>query len=243
MQDVHAAGGVPAVLAELSRLPGVLHLDALTVHAPTLGESLEGVTVTNAACIRTVDDPHSARGGLCALYGSLAPEGAVVKIGAVAPGQRAFRGPARCYEGEQAATEAVLAGQVRPGDVVIVRQEGPRGGPGMREMLSLTALLKGMPLGDQVALVTDGRFSGATRGLCIGHVSPESAEGGPIGLLRDGDVVEIDCDARRLDVALTPEELAERLAASPPVPRPPRRGWLGRYERLVTNASTGAVLA
>ncbi len=242
MQDVHAAGGVPAVLAELATLPGVLHLDAPTVHAPTLGASLDGVQNCNPQCIRTADAPHSARGGLCALYGSLAPQGAVVKVGAIPVERRAFRGPARVFEGEQAALAAANAGVIQPGDVIIVRQEGPRGGPGMREMLALTSFLMGSDLGEQVALVTDGRFSGATRGLSIGHVSPEAAEGGAIGLLRDGDVIEIDCEARRLDVALSPEELAARAAESPPVARAPRRGWLGRYERLVTNASTGAVL-
>jgi dihydroxy-acid dehydratase len=233
---------VPAVLAELARVPGVLHLDARTVHAPTLGDSLADVVTTNPACIRAADAPHSARGGLCALFGSLAPQGAVVKIGAVPPDERRFRGPARVFEGEQAALAAANAGEIQSGDVIIVRHEGPRGGPGMREMLALTSFLMGSDI-DRVALVTDGRFSGATRGLCIGHVSPEAAEGGPIGLLRDGDLIEIDCEGRRLDVVLTPEELAARAALPQPAPRAPRRGWLGRYERLVTNASTGAVLA
>ena len=242
MQDVHAAGGVPAVLAELARVPGVLHLDARTVHAPTLGDSLADVVTTNPACIRSADAPHSARGGLCALYGSLAPQGAVVKIGAVPPDERRFRGPARVFEGEQEALAAANAGLIQEGDVVIVRHEGPRGGPGMREMLALTSFLMGSEL-ERVALVTDGRFSGATRGLCIGHVSPEAAEGGAIGLLRDGDVIEIDCEGRRLDVLLTAEELAARAALPQPAARAPRRGWLGRYERLVTNASTGAVLS
>ncbi|MDF1504018.1 dihydroxy-acid dehydratase [Roseisolibacter sp. H3M3-2] len=243
MQDVHQAGGVPAVLAELAKLPGVLHLDAPTVHAPTLGDSLGAVQNCNPQCIRTAETPHSARGGLCALYGSLAPQGAVVKVGAIPLERRAFRGPARVFEGEQLALAAANAGQIQPGDVIIVRQEGPRGGPGMREMLALTSFLMGSDLGEQVALVTDGRFSGATRGLSIGHVSPEAAEGGAIGLLRDGDVIEIDCEARRLDVALTDAELATRAAEATPFARTPRRGWLGRYERLVTNASTGAVLA
>jgi dihydroxy-acid dehydratase len=242
MQDVHEAGGVPAVLAELAKLPGVLHLDARTVHAPTLGDSLQGVTTANPACIRSAEAPHSARGGLCALFGSLAPQGAVVKIGAVPPDERRFRGPARVFEGEQAALAAANAGGIQSGDVVIVRQEGPRGGPGMREMLALTSFLMGSDI-DRVALVTDGRFSGATRGFCVGHVGPEAAHGGPIALLRDGDVITINAVTGELSVALSDEELAASSAEAPPAPREPRRGWLGRYERLVTNASTGAVLA
>jgi dihydroxy-acid dehydratase len=175
------------------------------------------------------------------LFGSLAPNGAIVKVGAVDDHQLRFRGPARVFESEESAADAASTGGIAPGDVVVVRQDGPRGGPGMREMLALTSLLKGMPLGGDVALITDGRFSGGTRGLCIGHVSPEAAEGGPIGLLRDGDPIAIDLVARRLDVEVPPAELERR------PPFPPRanltRGWLARYQRLVTNASRGAVLS
>jgi dihydroxy-acid dehydratase len=242
MQDVHDAGGIPAILAELATLPGVLHLDAPTVLGTTLGGQLEGVTNKNPECIRPADDPHSARGGLAVLFGSLAPLGAVIKVGAVDQHEMRFRGPARVFDGEEAAHDAALAGRIHAGDVVIVRNEGPRGGPGMREMLSLTSLLKGMPLGGSVALITDGRFSGGTRGLCIGHVSPEAAEGGPIGLLRDGDVIEIDLAARKLDVALDAETLEARAADwAPPKPRF-TRGWLARYQAMVTSAHTGAVL-
>jgi dihydroxy-acid dehydratase len=242
MQDVGDAGGIPAILAELARLPGALHLDAPTVMGTSLGGSLAGVTNRNPECIRPAASPHSARGALAVLSGSLAPSGAVVKVGAVDQHEMRFRGPARVFDGEEAATAAALAGEIRAGDVVVVRNEGPRGGPGMREMLALTGLLKGMPLGSSVALVTDGRFSGGTRGLCIGHVSPEAAEGGPIGLLRDGDVVDIDLAERRLDVLLDEETLAARaLDWAPPRPRF-TRGWLARYAALVTSAHTGAVL-
>jgi dihydroxy-acid dehydratase len=242
MQDVHAAGGVPAVLKELARKPAVLDLEARTVTGQTLGENLQGVENRNTDCIRPVDNPHSARGALAVLFGNLAPEGAVIKVGAVDAGDMTFRGPARVFEGEEAATADVMAGRVAAGDVVVVRQEGPRGGPGMREMLALTSLLKGMPLGSSVALLTDGRFSGGTRGLCIGHISPEAAEGGPIGLLENGDIVVIDLHRRRLEVEITAEELDRRRAAwRPPAPRHDQ-GWLGRYTRLVSNARSGAVL-
>jgi dihydroxy-acid dehydratase len=243
MQDVHAAGGVPAILKTLADKPGALDLEARTVMRCTLGETLRGVENRNPECIRPLTSAHTERGALRSLFGSLAPEGAVVKTGAVEQHEMSFRGPARVFEDEEAALTAVHTGRISAGDVVVVRNEGPKGGPGMREMLSLTSLLKGMPLGANVALVTDGRFSGATRGLCIGHVSPESAEGGPIGLLRDGDLVKIDLAAGRLDVDVPNELLDERrrtlMARQPKI----TTGWLGRYARLVTNASQGAVLA
>jgi dihydroxy-acid dehydratase len=243
MQDVHAAGGIPAILGELATQPGVLHLDARTVTGETLGEMLDGVRTCNPECIRPATDPHAARGALAVLFGTLAPEGAVVKVGAVSQHEMTFRGPARVFDGEEAATAAVRDGKIQRGDAIVVRREGPRGGPGMREMLALTSLLKGMPIGEHVALITDGRFSGGTRGLCIGHVSPESAEGGPIGLLRDGDTIHIDLGARVLDVDVPADELARRRGAFTPPPRRYERGWLSRYERLVTNASMGAVLS
>jgi dihydroxy-acid dehydratase len=243
IQDVHEAGGVPAILAELARKPGVLHLDALTVTGRTLGENLRHAENRNPDCIRPIDRPHSARGALSVLFGNLAPEGAVIKVGAVDQHELTFRGPARVFDGEEAATNAVVNGRIRPGDVIVVRYEGPRGGPGMREMLALTSMVKGIPeLSASTALITDGRFSGGTRGLCIGHISPEAAEGGPIGLIRDGDVIVIDLAARRLDVELADAELAERRRHwSAPAPKY-QRGWLARYTRMVTNASNGAVL-
>ena len=242
MQDVGAAGGVPAILAELAKRPGILDLDAPMASGMTLGQQLEGVKNLNPACIRPIDDPHSARGGLCVLFGSLAPLGAVIKVGAVSQHEMTFRGPARVFDSEEAATDAAMHGGIVAGDVVIVRNEGPRGGPGMREMLSLTSLLKGMPVGEHVALITDGRFSGGTRGLCIGHVSPEAAEGGAIGLLRDGDIIAIDLAARKLDVEVSAEELESRRAEwRAPAPKF-TKGWLARYAQLVTSANTGAVL-
>ncbi|MES2179672.1 MAG: dihydroxy-acid dehydratase [Gemmatimonadota bacterium] len=243
MQDVHAAGGIPAIMAELAKKPGVLHLDAATVTGKTIGESLVGVKNANPECIRPIDNPHTARGALAVLFGSLAPLGAVIKVGAVSQHEMTFQGPARVFESEEAAAAAALAGGIVAGDVVIVRNEGPRGGPGMREMLALTSLLKGMPIGESVALVTDGRFSGGTRGLCIGHVSPEAADGGAIGLLRDGDIITIDLAARQLDVELSPYELEARAREwTAPAPKF-TRGWLARYAAMVTSAHTGAVLA
>jgi dihydroxy-acid dehydratase len=242
MQDVHAAGGVPAVLAELARRDDALTLDRPTVAGKTLRDSLANARNTNAACIRPLDTPHSERGALCVLFGNLAPEGAVIKVGAVDQHEMTFRGPARVFECEEDAYAALGRDAISPGSVVVVRNEGPRGGPGMREMLALTSMLKGMPLGANVALLTDGRFSGGSRGLCIGHVAPEAAEGGAIGLLRDGDMIAIDLPNRSLQVALSDAELAARRAQY--VQRPPKftRGWLGRYTALVSNASEGAVL-
>jgi dihydroxy-acid dehydratase len=244
IQDVDEAGGVPALLAELAKKPGTLTLDAPTVTGQTLGETLANAVNRNPDCLRPLENPHSPRGALSVLFGNLAPEGAVVKVGAVDQHELTFRGPARVFEGEEAAINAVVNGRVASGDVIVVRSEGPRGGPGMREMLALSSMIKGIPnLSGSMALLTDGRFSGATRGLCIGHISPEAAEGGPIGLLHDGDVIGIDLGARRLEVALSDAELAARREAwRAPEPRY-TRGWIARYARLVANASSGAVLA
>jgi dihydroxy-acid dehydratase len=243
IQDVHAAGGVPAILAELARKPGTLRLDARIVAGGTLGEIISAARNGNPACIRHISNPHSERGALCILFGNLAPDGAVVKVGAVEQHEMVFRGPARVFESEEDALAAARECTIAEGTVIVVRNEGPRGGPGMREMLALTSLLKGMPLGASVALLTDGRFSGGTRGLCIGHISPEASEGGPIGLLRDGDVVRIDLAARSIEADLSDSELALRRAEwRAPAPKYDR-GWLARYSRLVTNASNGAVLA
>ena len=242
MQDVHAAGGVPAILKELAALSGALDLEAPTVTGGSLGANLAGVVNRNPDCIRPLARPHSPRGALSVLFGTLAPQGAVIKTGAVDQHEMTFRGAARVFESEEDAIDALRQGGIQPGDVIVVRYEGPRGGPGMREMLSLTSMLKGMPLGARVALITDGRFSGGSRGLSIGHIAPEAAEGGPIALLRDGDMIAIDLPARTLDLEVTPNELERRRVAwSPPAPRY-TRGWLARYAALVSNASTGAVL-
>ncbi len=243
MQDVHAAGGISAIVRELIQVPGAIDASARSVTGMTLGETVADAAIVNPECIRPVNRPHSPRGALAVLFGSLAPEGAVVKVGAVDQHEMTFSGPARVFESEEEAIDAVRHDRIRSGDVVIVRNEGPRGGPGMREMLALTSMLKGMPIGASVALITDGRFSGGTRGLCIGHVSPEAAEGGPIGLVRDGDCVTIDLAARVLDLGVGADALARRRAEwRAPAPKV-TRGWLARYTALVTNASNGAVLA
>ncbi len=243
IQDVNAAGGVPAILAELSKQPGTLHLNALTVTGRTLGEDVQRAENRNPECIRPASHPHNERGALSVLFGNLAPEGSIVKVGAVDRHEMSFRGPARVFDSEEAATSAVINGTIQPGDVVVVRYEGPRGGPGMREMLSLTSMIKGIPeLSSSTALLTDGRFSGGTRGLCIGHVSPEAVEGGVIALLRDGDMINIDLARRTMDAELSDIELNDRRKEWK-APRPRyKRGWLARYTRMVTNASSGAVL-
>ncbi len=243
IQDVNEAGGVQAILAELAKKPNILHLDIPTVTGGNVRDNLNGAENRNPECIRPLENPHTERGALSALFGNLAPEGSIIKVGAVELHEMAFYGPARCFDSEEAATNAVVNGKIKPGDAIIVRYEGPRGGPGMREMLSLTSMVKGtQELSSTTALLTDGRFSGGTRGLCIGHVSPEAAEGGPIALVQDGDMVRIDLNNRTLEVEIRDEELQARRAAwSLPTPTY-RRGWLSRYERMVTNASNGAVL-
>ncbi len=241
MEDVHRAGGVPAILKEISRDPDVLHLDRPTVTARTLRENLADAEIRDERVIRRRDNAYSSKGGLAILYGTLAPEGAVIKSAAVA-GSRKHRGPARVYESEEEAAQGILAGEVQPGDVLIIRYEGPRGGPGMQEMLGPTAQIQGMGLGQSVALVTDGRFSGGTRGMCIGHVSPEAAARGPIAAVRNGDPISIDLDANRLDLELSPDEIQRRLAALPPFEAKIESRWLRRYARLVSSANTGAVL-
>ncbi|MFH0793800.1 MAG: dihydroxy-acid dehydratase, partial [bacterium] len=193
-------------------------------------------------CIREVERAYSQQGGLAILYGNLAPEGSVVKTAGVDPEILVHEGPAIIFESQEEACEGILGGKVKPGMVVVIRYEGPRGGPGMQEMLSPTSYIKGMGLGKKVALITDGRFSGGTSGACIGHVSPEAAEGGPIGLLRDGDIIAIDIPKKQINVKLSKKELAARRKAwRPPEPRM-NFGWLGRYQKMVTNASQGAVL-
>jgi dihydroxy-acid dehydratase len=242
IQDVDAAGGVGALLKELARKPGTLRLDALTVTGKSVGENIAPVRNLDERCIRPITRPHSERGSLCVLFGNVATSGAVIKVGAVEQHEMSFRGPARVFESEESATDAVRTNGIRSGEVIVIRGEGPRGGPGMREMLSLTSMLKGMRIGSEVALLTDGRFSGGTRGLCIGHVSPEAAEGGAIGLLRDGDVICIDLRERTLDVELSDAELRARRAQWTAPPPRYTRGWLSRYAAMVTNASRGAVL-
>ncbi len=241
MEDVHRAGGVPAILHEIARKDGTLHLDTLTVTGRTLGENIASAVIKDPEVIRSIEAPYHETGGLAILFGSLAPDGAVIKIGAVPENMRHHRGPVRIYESEETASAGILNGEVKPGDVVVIRYEGPRGGPGMQEMLGPTAQIQGMGLGDSVALVTDGRFSGGSRGISIGHVSPEAAARGPLAAVEEGDLIEIDLDRRRLDLLVDPDEVQRRLANLPPFePDIPSR-WLRRYARLVSSASTGAV--
>ncbi len=243
MEDVHRAGGIPAILNEVQRGTGMLHLDRMTVTGKTLGESIQGCEIKDEEVIRRYENAHSKRGGLSILFGNLAPNGAVVKVGGVSEAMMKFEGPAVIFESQDEAMAGILAGKVKAGDCVVVRYEGPKGGPGMQEMLSPTSAIMGQGLGDKVALITDGRFSGGTRGACIGHVSPEAAAGGPIGALKAGDIVQIDLVARRLDVKLSEAEIQSRLAALPPFQSRVTSKWLKRYSYFVTSADTGAVLS
>jgi dihydroxy-acid dehydratase len=243
MEDVHRAGGIPAILNEIQWGTGMLHFDRITVSGMTLGQSIQGAEIKDEEVIRRYDNAYSKRGGLSILFGNLAPKGAVVKVGGVSEAMMKFSGPAVIFESQEECMAGILAGKVKAGDVVVVRYEGPRGGPGMQEMLSPTSAIMGMGLGDKVALITDGRFSGGTRGACIGHVSPEAAAGGPIAALKEGDVIEIDLAERRLDVRLSEAEIQSRVAALPPFKSRTTSKWLKRYAYFVTSADTGAVLA
>ncbi len=242
MEDVHRAGGIPAILNEIQWGTGMLHFDRLTVTGKTLGESIQGADIKDEEVIRRYDNAHSKRGGLSILFGNLAPNGAVVKVGGVSEAMMKFEGPAVIFESQDEAMAGILAGKVKAGDCVVVRYEGPKGGPGMQEMLSPTSAIMGQGLGDKVALITDGRFSGGTRGACIGHVSPEAAARGPIAALQAGDVVQIDLVARSLNVRLSEAEIQSRLEALPPFQSKTTSKWLKRYSHFVTSADTGAIL-
>ncbi|MBN1992571.1 MAG: dihydroxy-acid dehydratase [Anaerolineae bacterium] len=241
VEDVDAAGGISAILWELSKKPGALKLDTQTVTGKTLGENIQGCDSKNTDCIRTLQNPYSQTGGLTMLFGNLAPNGAVVKTAGVLPEMMKHSGPARVYNSHDEANAGILSGDVQPGEVVVIRYEGPKGGPGMQEMLAPTSNITGMGLESCVALITDGRFSGGTRGACIGHISPEAAEGGPIGLLETGDIIEIDITKGTLNVALSDEELAKRRVNWQP-PKLTLTGWLARYAKLATSADKGAIL-
>ncbi len=242
MEDINRAGGVNAVMNEISKRGDVLKLDAITVTGETIGERIAGAEIKDTDIIHTIDNPYSRVGGLSILYGNLAEEGAVVKSAGIDPHMRRFRGPAVCFDSQPEAIAGIMGGKVKEGDVVVIRYEGPKGGPGMQEMLAPTSLIMGMGLGDKVALITDGRFSGATRGASIGHVSPEAAEGGTIALLRDGDMIELDVDAHILRVDLDDEELQRRKREWKPKRKEIPSKWLKRYSLLVSNAANGAVL-
>jgi dihydroxy-acid dehydratase len=239
MQDLDESGGIPAVM---NVLKDSLHLNALTVTGKAVKENIESAVVRNPQVIRTLDNPIHQEGGIAVLTGNLAPDGAVVKAAGISANIMVHSGPAKNFDSEEDAMNAILNKKIQKGDVVIIRYEGPRGGPGMREMLSPTAAIAGMGLSDSVALITDGRFSGATRGPCIGHVSPEAATGGPIGLLKDGDIIEIDVPNRKLNIRLSDEELAKR--ANYWIPKEPKvkKGYLLRYSRFVEPANKGSIL-
>jgi dihydroxy-acid dehydratase len=242
IEDVDRAGGISAILKELSRKPGTINLNCKTVTLKTLGENIANAEIRDPEVIRPLERAYSQTGGLAVLFGNLAPEGAILKTAAVPEGVTRFEGPAVIFESQDEAFDGIMNGKVKKGDVVIIRYEGPKGGPGMPEMLSPTSAIAGMGLAEHVALITDGRFSGGTRGISIGHVSPEAASGGPIALLREGDVVVVDIAQGRLDVKLSDEELARRKAQwREPEPRV-KGGYLERYCSMVTSAHTGAVL-
>lgn len=241
VEELDEAGGVYAVMNELSK-KGLLHTDCMTVTGKTVGENIKNCVNLNHDVIRPIENPYSQTGGIAVLRGNLAPEGSVVKRSAVLPEMLVHEGPARVFESEEDAQAAINAGKIVPGDVVVIRYEGPKGGPGMREMLNPTSALAGMKLDTTVALITDGRFSGASRGAAIGHVSPEAASGGPIGLVREGDTIEIDIPNARIHLAVSDDELAARKAAYVQPEPNIKSGWLARYARLVTSANLGAVL-
>lgn len=242
MEDVHRAGGIPAILNEISRSGNTLNLDRPSVAGGTIKESIQGIKIQDDQVIRSLENPHSEVGGLAVLFGNLAPEGGVIKTGGVAASMKNHSGPARIYESQDEALEGIFNHEVQEGDVVVIRYEGPQGGPGMQEMLSPTSAIMGMGLGEKVALITDGRFSGGTRGACIGHVSPEAAARGPIAALENGDKITFDLVTRTLNVDLSDEEIQKRLDALPEFIVKTKSSWLDRYSRMVTSASKGAVL-
>ncbi len=241
MEDLHAAGGVYAVMNELSK-KGLLHEDAITVTGKTVGENIAHVYNKDPEVIRPIDHPYMAQGGIAVLKGNLAPDTGIVKQSAVVPEMMVHEGPARVFDCEEDAIAAIKGGKIVPGDVVVIRYEGPKGGPGMREMLNPTSAIAGMGLGDSVALITDGRFSGASRGASIGHVSPEAAVGGPIALVEEGDIIKIDIPNNSLNVDVSEEEMAARKAKWQPREPKIKDGYLLRYAALVTSGNRGAVL-
>jgi len=242
MDDIDKAGGVNAVMKEVSRRGGLLYLDNPTVTGETIGERIADANIKDTSIIHTNENAYSQVGGLSILFGNLALEGAVVKTAGIDPTMRQFKGTAVCFDSQPKAIAGIMSHKVKAGDVVVIRYEGPKGGPGMQEMLAPTALIQGMGLGESVALITDGRFSGATKGASIGHVSPEAAEGGLIAFIEDGDEIELDTDGHLLQLNVSEEVLAERKAAWKPYKNEVKSKWLKRYQLLVSNASNGAVL-
>ncbi|MEK5146274.1 MULTISPECIES: dihydroxy-acid dehydratase [Psychrobacillus] len=242
MHDVHLAGGVSAIIKELCEIPGAVHPDRLTITGKSLYENVKEAEITNDQVIRRKENPYSPVGGLSVLFGNIAPEGGVIKVGAVDPSIKEFTGKAIVFDSQEAAQEAIDDGTVQAGHVVVIRYEGPKGGPGMPEMLGPTSAIQGRGLGTQVALITDGRFSGASRGISIGHISPEAADGGPIALVQNDDLIAIDLTNRTIDLQVSDEELATRKANLQPFEPKIKKGYLARYSKLVTSASTGGVM-
>ncbi|MFC5471668.1 dihydroxy-acid dehydratase [Cohnella suwonensis] len=243
IEDLHNAGGVSAIINELFKKEGALNGDVLTVSGKTLRENVEGAEITDHSVIRSVEDPHSKEGGLSVLFGNLAPRGSIIKVGAVDKSVGGYhRGPAICFDSQEDALAGIANGKVKEGHVVVIRYEGPKGGPGMPEMLAPTSQIVGMGLGTKVGLITDGRFSGASRGISIGHVSPEAAEGGPIAFVNDGDIIELDMNNRKITLEVSDEELETRRAAWTGFEPKIKRGYLARYSAMVTNASQGGVM-
>ncbi|MCP1306619.1 dihydroxy-acid dehydratase [Paenibacillus tyrfis] len=243
IEDVHNAGGVSAVLNELFKKPGALYGDRITVTGKTLRENVAGCDILNTDVIRTLDNPHSEQGGLAVLFGNLAPNGSIIKVGAVDKSVGGYhKGSAICFDSQEAALEGIANGKVKEGHVVVIRYEGPKGGPGMPEMLAPTSQIVGMGLGAKVGLITDGRFSGASRGISIGHISPEAAEGGPIAFVEDGDIIELDLVNRKIELLVSDEEFERRRANWKGFEPKVKTGYLARYSKLVTSASTGGVM-
>ncbi|OAS82899.1 dihydroxy-acid dehydratase [Metabacillus litoralis] len=243
IEDVHNAGGVSAIINEVLKKPGAINGDCLTVTGKTLRENVAGADILDKNVIRPLDNPHSERGGLAVLFGNLAPDGAVIKVGAVDPAVGGYhRGPAICFDSQEEALSGIITGEVKEGDVVVIRYEGPKGGPGMPEMLAPTSQIVGRGLGAKVGLITDGRFSGASRGISIGHISPEAAEGGPIAFVENGDIIELDLNNRSIQLEISDEEFEKRRANWKGFEPKVKKGYLARYSKLVTSANTGGVM-
>ncbi|QMV44878.1 dihydroxy-acid dehydratase [Cohnella cholangitidis] len=243
IEDLHNAGGVSAIINELFKKEGALQGDVMTVSAKTLRENVEGAEITDHSVIRPIDDPHSKEGGLSVLFGNLAPGGSIIKVGAVDKSVGGYhRGPAICFDSQEEVLQGLAEGKVKEGHVVVIRYEGPKGGPGMPEMLAPTSQIVGMGLGTKVGLITDGRFSGASRGIAIGHISPEAAEGGPIAFVHDGDIIELDMNNRTITLEVSDEELDRRRSEWAGFEPKIKRGYLARYSAMVTNASRGGVM-
>jgi len=243
IEDVDRAGGISAILNEISKIDGLLDLTRPTVTGKSLGENIKAAEIKDTSVIRSIIEPYSKSGGLSVLFGNLAPNGAIVKSGAVDAKMLEFKGPAVVFNSQDETTNGIRSGKVKAGCVVVIRYEGPKGGPGMPEMLAPTSEIMGMGLGDKVALITDGRFSGGTRGACIGHVSPEAAEKGPIAAIQNGDIISIDIQNNKINVELSEKEIESRLNALPAFKPKISKGYLARYSKMVTSANTGAVLS